>query len=173
LWYNAHILQTIKHVRPKYDVNTSGTDVLTSSFKKSCSKAFYHYNCRAYSISEKCNGPDWIRSRIRYSVVRQCNTSWAKGLFCLFDGVEHHFQQYFSYIVPVSFIVGGNRRTRRKTSDLSQVTDKLYHIMLYTSPLSRFELTTSVVICTDCQLSYDHGHSAIWPKGDITTIHST
>jgi hypothetical protein len=31
-----------------------------------------------------------------------------------------------------------------------QVTDKLYHIMLYTSPWSRFELTTSVVIGTDC-----------------------
>ena len=34
--------------------------------------------------------------------------------------------------------------------DLSQVTDKLYHIMLYSSPWSRFELTTSVVIGTDC-----------------------
>ena len=28
--------------------------------------------------------------------------------------------------------------------------DKLYHIMLYTSPWSRFKLTTSVVIGTDC-----------------------
>ena len=37
-----------------------------------------------------------------------------------------------------------------KTTDLSQVTDKLYHIMLYTSPWSRFEHTTSVVIGTDC-----------------------
>jgi hypothetical protein len=37
-----------------------------------------------------------------------------------------------------------------KTTDLSQVTDKLYHIMLYTSPWSRFELTTSAVIGTDC-----------------------
>ena len=37
-----------------------------------------------------------------------------------------------------------------KTTDLSQVTDKLYHIILYTSPWSRFELTTSVVIGTDC-----------------------
>ena len=35
-----------------------------------------------------------------------------------------------------------------KTTDLSQISDKLYHIMLYTSPWSRFELTTSVVIRT-------------------------
>ena len=54
-------------------------------------------------------------------------------------------------IKPVSLIGGGNQRTRRKqTTDLSQVTDKLYHILLYTSPWSRFELTTSVVIGTDC-----------------------
>ena len=32
----------------------------------------------------------------------------------------------------------------------STLCDELYHIMLYTSPWSRFELTTSVVICTDC-----------------------
>jgi len=38
----------------------------------------------------------------------------------------------------------------KKTTDLSQVTDKFYHIMLYTSPWLRFELTTSVVIGTDC-----------------------
>jgi hypothetical protein len=37
-----------------------------------------------------------------------------------------------------------------KTTNLPQVTDKLYHIMLYTSPWSRFELTASVVIGTDC-----------------------
>jgi hypothetical protein len=45
----------------------------------------------------------------------------------------------------------------QKTLDLSQVTDKLYHIMLYTLPWSRFELT-SVVIGTDyigsCKSNY-------------------
>jgi hypothetical protein len=37
-----------------------------------------------------------------------------------------------------------------KTNDLSQVTDKLYHITLCTSPWWRFEPTTSVVIGPDC-----------------------
>ena len=45
-----------------------------------------------------------------------------------------------------------------KTTDLSQVTDKLYYIMLYTSPWSRFELTTSVLVGTDsignCKSNY-------------------
>ena len=35
-----------------------------------------------------------------------------------------HFQHYFSYIMAVSFIGGGNRSTPVKTTDLSQVTDK-------------------------------------------------
>jgi hypothetical protein len=35
-----------------------------------------------------------------------------------------------------------------KTTDLPQVTDKLYHIMLCTSPWAGFEPTTSVGICT-------------------------
>ena len=37
-----------------------------------------------------------------------------------------------------------------KTTDLSQVSDKLYHIMLYTSPWAGFELATLVVIGTGC-----------------------
>ena len=45
-----------------------------------------------------------------------------------------------------------------KTTDLPQVTDKLYHIMLYSSPRVEVEPTTSVVIGTDsigsCKSNY-------------------
>jgi hypothetical protein len=48
-----------------------------------------------------------------------------------------------------------------KTTDLSQVTNKLYLIMLYTSSWSRFELTTSAVIGTDCVGSYKSNYHTI------------
>jgi hypothetical protein len=49
----------------------------------------------------------------------------------------------------VSFIGGGKRECMEKTIALSQVTDKLYYILFYTSPWVGFELTTLVVIGTD------------------------
>jgi len=53
-----------------------------------------------------------------------------------------------------------------KTTDLSHVTDKLYQIMLYTLPWSRFELRASVVIGTDCIGSYKSNYYTITAKDD-------
>ena len=77
-----------------------------------------------------------------------CNISTAKiMLVCLI---------YWWCLMPLSRIFqlyhGGQfywwskPKDPEKTTDLLQVTDKLDHIMLYTSPWSKFELTTSVVI---------------------------
>jgi hypothetical protein len=75
---------------------------------------------------------------------------WLVGLFVIW--CLTHFQQYFSYVVEVSFIDGRNRRTRRKplTCRKSLTNFITYCCIKYTSPLTEFELTTLVVIGTDC-----------------------
>jgi hypothetical protein len=42
-------------------------------------------------------------------------------------GVEHHFQQYFSYIMAVSFIGGGNQSTRGKPPTCRKLLTNLSH----------------------------------------------
>ena len=67
-------------------------------------------------------------------------------------GAYRHFQQYFSYIVAVSFIDEGNRSTRTKqpTCCKSLTNFITWCCIKYTSPWTGFEITTLVAIGKDC-----------------------
>ena len=54
----------------------------------------------------------------------------------MFDGVEHHFQQYFIYIMAVSFIGGGNWNTQRKPQAATSKCGYRAHEIKYILSLS-------------------------------------
>ena len=69
----------------------------------------------------------------------QINYCFANYILCKSEGgysVSYHFQQYFSYIVVVNFIGGGNRSIRGKPpaarKSLTNFSTKCY--IEYTSP---------------------------------------
>ena len=67
-------------------------------------------------------------------------------MFCLV-GLLSGFITTFNNISAISW---GSVLLVEETTDLSEVPDKLYHILLHASAWSRFELATSVAMGSDC-----------------------
>jgi hypothetical protein len=94
-----------------------------------------------------------------WMLALQCKAGWFIGLWWLtgtFNNISViSWRQFYWWRKP---------EFQEKTTDLSQVTDKLYQIMLYRVHLAwaGFELTTLVVIGTDCTDSWKTHCKAIY-----------
>jgi hypothetical protein len=109
----------------------------SSSFTKHLSRIIFYDHCT------------YIAKRATIHL----SDEWKKGVLMLFLAKFQLYRvgQFYCWRKP------------EKTTDLSQVTDKLYHIMLYRVHLvwSRFELTTLVVIGTYCTCSCKSNYHTI------------
>ena len=103
----------------------------------------------------------WCVSLLVFETIGLCT-----GLSCPY-GVESYgfgfmVQHYFSYIMAVSFFCWRKPEYPQKTNDLSQVTDKLYHIMLYQVYLSMNAVQTLLaLIVTNCTGTCKSNHHTI------------
>ena len=137
-----------------------GIDMCVQYMQKGNSNVcLVHTNGNSYSSLVHTNGNSNVCS-IHTKREQKClfNTyTRGKAMFILFVCLMV-FNATFNNISAISW---RSFSLVEKTTNLSQVTDKLDHIMLYTSPWSRFELTSSVVICTYCIEYLEHKQQLI------------
>ena len=130
--------------------------------------SYFYITWRSFTQELKRNST--FKASSSKSVILHEEPHLCRDIWCLLkiDPLIHHFEYLdlvlfdvclmvfnatFNNISAISwdqFYWWRTLEDPEKTTDLSQFTDKLYHIMLYTSPWSKCELTTSVVIGTDC-----------------------
>ena len=114
-----------------------------------------------------------------FKVVQMYTVNMCIGNICLFDcsfdGVLTPLSTIYQIYRGRQFYLWKKQEDPEENIDMLQVTDKFYHIMVYTSPWSRFELTTSVVIGTDsidsCKSNYHAITTTTAPIVNIKHVH--
>jgi hypothetical protein len=118
------------------DPNNPGIEPTRWTNNRNFVKAEFEFQAK-YTATGKPPDPDpaGIKHYItdfRHGIIRGLvKVNYIRSKLVFVYGVYLHCYRYFSYGVVVSFIGCGKTEYLEKTTDLLQVSDKLYHIMLY------------------------------------------
>ena len=94
--------------------------VCWSRTKRISSSSHWKLTCSRHDIAEKVG--------VKQQSLTQFTLN-SEGLWCLAP-----LEQYFSYIVPVSFIGGGNRSTQKKPPTFGKLLTNVSHNVVSSTP---------------------------------------
>jgi len=146
-WILARLIQLLQQMEQKNSANISLIDTNNNQ------KLLFVILLWKFSITSAY--PDLLLTYLYSLAMPLLAIFISLSIACLFDGVWHHFQQYFSYIVALSFIGGENRNTRRNLLTCQWQTLS-HNVVLNRVRTHNFSGDRHCLI----QLPYNHDHDS-------------
>jgi hypothetical protein len=126
------------------NTNNPGIEPTRWTNNRNFEEAEFEFHAK-YTAFGKPPDPDPLGEKhyitdFRHGIIRGLvKVDYIRSKLVFVYGVKLHFYQYFSYIMAVSFIGGGNRSTQRKPLTCCRSVQSLSHTVVSSTPCHKWD----------------------------------